>query len=173
MRIWRVREKALPVVVNTLLTSIASYAQLLSSLTTEDTNKANRLVISSVRRQCGRMASDSAALLGVLPEQLGHGIKFFTGSHVAATARELEVLLNDSSPTRVAARSRLTAYMTPSDNVASKIWDIPPALAECLTNLQWRGDKRTISLEGHSVRRKELRWEMDPTALQKTHWRRD
>ena len=111
IRIFRVRGKAMAMVVNALITPVASYSPLLSRLSPEDLDKQDRMIVKGIRKGSGLTATDSAVLLSVSPEQLGHGFRLFLPSHIAAVARELEVSLNDTSSIGIATRSRLSAHM--------------------------------------------------------------
>lgn len=66
-------------------------------------------LVNAVRRRCGLTNSDAAELLFDNDRTLGFGLRSFTASHVAATTRELEVLLNGTTPTAFVGRGRLTS----------------------------------------------------------------
>ena len=132
MRLWRLKDQELLRAINSLLTTVAAYAPILSGLTNEDTTTLDKTVLRTIRRACGMAPSDNQMLLGINPADLGNGLRLFTEAHLCALARELEVILNDTAPNSCTARARIAAYRaqdSPNDRPVNHFRDAILTLA--------------------------------------------
>ena len=108
--IYRVKsEKAISMVSNSIITSVASYSPLLSPMDGADLEKVDKMLFKQVATQLRLTSKDSKKLLSVHPSHLGHGVKSFTALRLAGVGRELEIYLNDNTAAGTAMRARLAA----------------------------------------------------------------
>ena len=109
-------DKALAIIINSLVVSLAQFAALEATLSTTDCTRIDKAIAEKVRRGYGLTASDMKEVISLPPRQLGMGIRSFTGTILSAKARELECGLNGSTPYCAALRARWQAWAIRKDN---------------------------------------------------------
>ena len=104
------RSKVVSRITNNILgQTVASYEPLSNMTDLRDTNSADELLMSHIRRENGFSKNDSNHLLFVDPKDYGMGYKSATQLLVESVAREMEVVLNENTAAGKAIRSRLQA----------------------------------------------------------------
>jgi len=148
LKVWKVRGKALPIAINTLLDTVLSYGPLLQGLTTQMLVTLDKRVTDQIHTICGLSKSDNKAMLHIQQKHQGVGIKSLTGIHVIDTARESEVLLNDKEQHAQVARGRYKSATMPgqaADHMGNNF------VAEALAKLGyfgiWIRDARLYTFE--------------------------
>ena len=105
-----VDDKALAIIINSLVVSLAQFAVLETTISIADCTKLDKAIIEKVRRGFGITASDMKEIILLSPKNLGMGIRNFTGTILSAKARESECGFNGESPYCAALRARWQAW---------------------------------------------------------------
>ena len=99
-------DKSLAIIINSLVVSLAQFAALEATLLISDCTCIDKAIVEKVRRGYGLTKSDMKEIIFLSPQNLGMGIRNFTGTMLAAKARELECGLNGETPYCEALRAR-------------------------------------------------------------------
>ena len=114
-----VDDKALAVIINSLVISIAQFAALEANISISDCTKVDKAIAEKVRRGFGLTKNDMKEIMFLPQQQLGMGIRNFTGTILAAKARKLECGLNGDTPYCEALWARWQAWAIRHENDAN------------------------------------------------------
>ena len=117
LKLYKVRGQALPFAINILLDPIISYAPLLQGLQPSMLTVIDEHLTKQIHSICGLSSTDNKAMMYISKEQHGLGIKPLSCTHIINTARECEVLLNDTEMHAIIARGRYKAGITLRDSL--------------------------------------------------------
>ena len=106
----KVDGKALAIIINSLVVSIAQFAALEANTTSAECGKVDRAILNKVRRGFGLSQKDMKDVVFLQPQQLGMGVRSFQGTVLAAKARELECGLNGEMQYCTTLRARWQAW---------------------------------------------------------------
>ena len=112
-------DKSLAIIFNSLVVSLAQFAALEATLSASDCARLDKAIVERVREGYGLTKSDMKEIIFLSPQNLGMGIRNFTGTILAAKARELECGLNGETPYCAALRARWQAWARRKDNAAN------------------------------------------------------
>ena len=94
MNLNKIDDKALSIIINSLVVSIAQFAALESNISSADCNRNDRLILKKVRKGFSLALNDMKDVIFLSNQQLGMNIRSSHGTMLAAKARELECGLN-------------------------------------------------------------------------------
>jgi hypothetical protein len=105
----RVDDKALAIIINSLVVSIAQFAALEANISSAECNKVDRAILNKIRKGYGLARNDMKDVVFLRHQQLGMNVRSFHGTMLAAKARELECGLNGESQYCATLRARWQA----------------------------------------------------------------
>ena len=111
----KIDDKALSIIVNSLVVSIAQFAALESNISSADCNRIDRLILNKVRKGFSLAQNDMKDVIFLSNQQLGMNVRCFHGTILAAKARELECGLNGELEYCKSLRARWQAWADRSD----------------------------------------------------------
>jgi hypothetical protein len=109
MHLNRIDDKALSIIINLLIVSIAQFAALESNISSADCNRIDRLILKKVRKGFSLAQNDMKDVIFLSNQQLGMNVRCFHGTMLAAKARELECGLNGELDYCTSLRARWQA----------------------------------------------------------------
>ena len=110
MRFNGIDDKALSIILNSLVVSLAQFAALESNISSADCNKIDRLILNKVHKGFGLSKNVMMDVIFLSNKQLGMNVRNFHGTMLAAKARELECGLNGELQYCASLRARWQAW---------------------------------------------------------------
>lgn len=115
-RMAKLSGKMIPLVINTLITPVVSFAPLESKHDLEELNKVDKMIVQSTRIGSGLTRNDSPHMTFLTHQWCGVGIRSIVINYLSSLARELEVYLNDNDTPDISLRARFHALKIASPN---------------------------------------------------------
>ena len=110
LNLRNIDDKAMATIINSFIISFAQFAALESDATTTQLNKVDRAILNKVRKTFSLARHDMKEIIFLPYTKMGMGIRSFTGTTLAAKAREMECGLNGEMDYAISMRARWQAW---------------------------------------------------------------
>ena len=142
----KVDDKALAILINTLVVSIAQFAALEANITSAECGKIDRATINAIKKGFGLSQKDMKEVIFLRHQQLGMGARNFHGTMMAAKARELECGLNGAMQYCTTLRARWQAWSDRKEDSVDinrfrdRRFELYSAILELIWRIQSKGN---------------------------------